>query len=55
MATGRAVAMTEPRFIEKRYSDPNFSPISQFLSVTSVPASALEALRDDEVLCARTL
>ena len=37
------------------YSIEVFNAVGNTLAVTSVPASALEALRDDEVLCARTL
>ncbi len=37
------------------YSIEVFNAVGDTLAVTSVPASALEALRDDEVLCARTL
>jgi hypothetical protein len=32
-----------------------FNALGDTIAVTSVPASALEALRQDEVLCARTL
>ena len=31
------------------------TPLGDTIAVTSVPVSALEALRQDEVLCARTL
>ena len=37
------------------YSTEVFNAVGDTIAVTSVPASALEALRDDEVLCARTL
>jgi hypothetical protein len=37
------------------YSIEVFNAVGDTIAVTSVPASALEALRDDEVLCARTL
>ena len=37
------------------YSIEVFKAVGDTIAVTSVPASALEALRDDEVLCARTL
>jgi hypothetical protein len=32
-----------------------FNALGDTIAVTSVPASAIEALRQDEVLCARTL
>lgn len=32
-----------------------FNALGETIAVTSVPASALEALRQDEILCARTL
>lgn len=37
------------------YSIEVFNALGDTIAVTSVPASALEALRRDEVLCARTL
>ena len=37
------------------YSLEVFNALGDTIAVTSVPASALEALRQDEVLCARTL
>ncbi|MEO6666211.1 MAG: DUF4926 domain-containing protein [Nitrospiria bacterium] len=37
------------------YSIEVFNAVGDTIAVTSVPASALETLRDDEVLCARTL
>ena len=37
------------------YSIEVFNALGETIAVTSVPASALEALRQDEVLCARTL
>jgi hypothetical protein len=37
------------------YSIEVFNAVSDTLAVTSVPASALETLREDEVLSARTL
>jgi len=37
------------------YSIEVFNALGDTIVVTSVPASALEALRQDEVLCARTL
>jgi hypothetical protein len=37
------------------YSIEVFNALGDTIAVTSVPASALEALRQDEVLCARTL
>ena len=37
------------------YSIEVFNALGNTIAVTSVPASALEALRQDEVLCARTL
>lgn len=37
------------------YSIKVFNALGDTIAVTSVPASALEALRRDEVLCARTL
>ena len=37
------------------YSIEVFNAVSETIAVTSVPASALEALREDEVLSARTL
>jgi len=39
----------------ERYSIEVFNALGETIAVTSVPASALEALRQDEVLCARTL
>jgi hypothetical protein len=37
------------------YSIEVFNALGDTIAVTSVPASALETLRQDEVLCARTL
>ncbi len=37
------------------YSIEVFNAVGDTIAVTSVPAAALEALRDDEVLYARTL
>ena len=37
------------------YSIEVFNAIGDTITVTAVPASALEILREDEVLCARTL
>ncbi len=37
------------------YSIEVFNALGETIAVTSVPASAIEALRQDEVLCARTL
>ena len=37
------------------YSIEVFNALGDTIAVTSVPASVLEALRQDEVLCARTL
>ncbi|MDN5942211.1 MAG: DUF4926 domain-containing protein [Nitrospira sp.] len=37
------------------YSIKVFNAIGDTITVTSVPASALEVLREDEVLCARIL
>lgn len=37
------------------YSIEVFNAVGDTITVTAVPASALEALREDEVLCARTL
>lgn len=37
------------------YSIEVFNAIGDTIVITAVPATALEALRDDEVLCARTL
>lgn len=37
------------------YSIEVFNALGDTIAVTSVPASAIEALRQDEVLCARTL
>ncbi|MCX5720437.1 MAG: DUF4926 domain-containing protein [Nitrospirae bacterium] len=37
------------------YSIEVFNALGDTITVTAVPASALEALREDEVLCARTL
>ncbi len=37
------------------YSIEVFNALGETIAVISVPASALEALRQDEVLCARTL
>jgi hypothetical protein len=37
------------------YSIEVFNAVGDTIAVTAVPASALEALREDEVLCARTL
>ena len=37
------------------YSIEVFNAVGATIAVTTVPASALEALREDEVLCARTL
>ncbi len=39
----------------ERYSIEVFNALGDTIAVTSVPASALEALRQDDVLCARTL
>ena len=39
----------------KGYSIEIFNAIGNTIAVTAVPASALEALREDEVLSARTL
>lgn len=39
----------------ERYSIEVFNAVGETIAVTSVPASALEALREDEVLSARTL
>jgi hypothetical protein len=37
------------------YSIDVFNALGETIAVTSVPASAIEALRQNEVLCARTL
>lgn len=37
------------------YSIEVFNAVGDTITVTAVPASALESLREDEVLCARTL
>jgi Domain of unknown function (DUF4926) len=37
------------------YSIEVFNAVGNTIPVTAVPASALEVLREDEVLCARTL
>ena len=37
------------------YSIEVFNALGDTITVTAVPASALEILREDEVLCARTL
>jgi hypothetical protein len=37
------------------YSIEVFNAVGDTIAVTTVPASALEALREDEVLCARPL
>jgi hypothetical protein len=37
------------------YSIEVFNALGDTIAVTSVPASAIETLRQDEVLCARTL
>ncbi|HXV68164.1 MAG TPA: DUF4926 domain-containing protein [Nitrospira sp.] len=37
------------------YSIEVFNALGETIAGTSVPASALEALRQDEILCARTL
>lgn len=37
------------------YSIEVFNAVGQTIAVTAVPESALEALREDEVLCARVL
>ena len=37
------------------YSIEVFNAVGDTITVTAVPTSALEALREDEVLCARTL
>ncbi len=37
------------------YSIEVFNAVGDTITVTAVPASSLEALRQDEVLCARTL
>jgi len=37
------------------YSIEVFNALGDTIAVTSVPASAIEALRQDEVLCARVL
>lgn len=37
------------------YSIEVFNALGETMTVTAVPVSALEALRKDEVLCARTL
>ena len=37
------------------YSIEVFNALGDTITVTAVPVSALEALREDEVLCARTL
>ena len=40
---------------EDGYSIEVFNAVGETIAVTSVPASSLEALRDDEVLSVRTL
>ncbi len=37
------------------YSIEVFNAVGDTITVTAVPTSAVEALREDEVLCARTL
>ena len=37
------------------YSIEVFNAVGDTLAVTAVPVSALEALREDEILCARSL
>ena len=37
------------------YSIEVFNAVGDTIAVTAVPASALEALREDEILCARQL
>ncbi len=37
------------------YSLEVFNAVSDTITVTAVPATALEALREDEILCARPL
>jgi hypothetical protein len=37
------------------YSIEVFNALGDTIAVTAVPATALEALREDEILCARTL
>ncbi len=37
------------------YSIEVFNAVGDTIAVTAVPATTLEALRDDEVLCAQTL
>jgi hypothetical protein len=37
------------------YSIEVFNAIGETITVTAVPSSALEALREDEILCARPL
>jgi hypothetical protein len=37
------------------YSIEVFNAVGDTIAVTAVPASALEALREDEILCARSL
>ena len=37
------------------YSIEVFNAVGNHIAVTAVPASALEALREDEILCARSL
>lgn len=37
------------------YSIEVFNAVGDTITVTAAPAAALEALREDEVLCARTL
>lgn len=37
------------------YSIEVFNAIGETIAVTAVPSSALEALREDEILCARPL
>jgi hypothetical protein len=37
------------------YSIEVFNALGDTIAVTAVPASALEALRDDEILCARVI
>lgn len=37
------------------YSIEVFNAVGDTIAITAVPATALEALREDEILCARTL
>ena len=41
--------------VTEGYSIEVFNAVGDTITVTAVPASALEVLREDEVLCARTL